>query len=228
MRRAGDRADRAVVRLGRHAWHQFVVVDQRDRRHLPADPGERPVVGTAAAAEPVAADVDGQGRDQHHVRAGHGARAANRLHRLQQAPRPGGERVRPLVGRPVKVAVGEQHRQDHVAAALPEREDEPVRVRFRADRVIGRHRPGGGHLRHFKHVVPDKAPRRRALRIRHGRAGRDEPAPQARLVDGRASALTCVGPAHVGYQRRACRARCSREVTTLDPWSIPAMPGRQQ
>jgi hypothetical protein len=155
VRRTGDRADRAVVRLGRDAGKQFAVIDQPDRRHLPADPGERPVEGTAASAEPVPTGVDGQGGDQDHVRAGHGARAADRLHRLEQAPRPGGERVWTLVGRPVKVAVGEQHRQDHIAAALPEREDEPVGVRFCADRVIGRHRPCGGHFRHFENLVPD-------------------------------------------------------------------------
>ncbi len=199
MRGAGDRADRAVMRLGRDAWHQFVVVEQRDRRYLPAHPGQRPVVGTPAPAEPVPAHVDGQRGNQDHVRAGHGARAADRFHRLKQPPRPGGERVRPLVGRPVKVPVGQQHRQDHVAAPLPEREDEPVRVRLGADRVIGRHRPRGGHLRHFQHMVPDKPPRGQPLSIRHGRAGRDEPAPHARLVaplgvmDGLTSALTSAG-----------------------------------
>ena len=55
---------------------------------------------------------------------------AERLYRLQQPPGPGSEGVRPFVGRPVQVAVGQQHRQHHVAAALPQGEDEAARVRL--------------------------------------------------------------------------------------------------
>jgi hypothetical protein len=51
-------------------------------------------------------------------------------------------------------------------------------------------------LRHFEHLVPDKAARGPALRIRHRRAGRGQAAAHARLVapggviGGLSSALT--------------------------------------
>jgi len=56
--------------------------------------------------------------------------------RLEQAPRPLNQRVGALVGSPVKVTVGEQHRQHHVAAALPQREDQAAGVGLGAKRTV--------------------------------------------------------------------------------------------
>ena len=91
MRGADDCPDGPVVRLGRHAIKQFIVVEQRYRRNLRADPGERPVIGSAAPAEAAPRDVNGKRRDKDDVGPGHGTRAADRLYRLQQPPRPGSE-----------------------------------------------------------------------------------------------------------------------------------------
>ena len=57
MTRPGDHAYREVMRSGRHLVDQFAVVQQRDGRHRRADPGEGPVVGAAAPAQPEAAAV---------------------------------------------------------------------------------------------------------------------------------------------------------------------------
>ena len=88
-----------------------LVVEQRDQRDQRADPGQRAVVAAAAAAEPVPGPVDGQRGHQHHVGPGHRVDAARRLARLQQPARPGDQRVRALIGRPVQVAVRPQQRQ---------------------------------------------------------------------------------------------------------------------
>ena len=51
----------------RHLVEQLAVVEQRAHERADRDPGERAVVGAAAAPEPVAGGGDGEARHEHHV-----------------------------------------------------------------------------------------------------------------------------------------------------------------
>ena len=94
------------MRAGRDLVEQLVVVEQRDRRHRRADPGQRPVVAAAAAAEPVPVPADRERGNDHEVGA---ARSRRRPRRgsvgCEQPARAGRERVGTLVRRPVQVEV---------------------------------------------------------------------------------------------------------------------------
>src|SRR5215468_2229134 len=62
---AGHQPHPLVVVVGRDLVQQLAVVEERDRGDAGRDPGQGAVVAAAAAAEPDAAAVDGQGRHQH-------------------------------------------------------------------------------------------------------------------------------------------------------------------
>ena len=99
-----------------------------------ADPGQRPVVGAAAPAQPQAAAVHRERGHDHQVGTGDGADAARRLGGSSSPRGPGGQRVRPLVRRPVQVVRRPQQRQQDVGAALPQRVDQAAGLRLGADR----------------------------------------------------------------------------------------------
>src|SRR5215469_216350 len=108
---AGHQPHPLVVVVGRDLVQQLAVVDERDRGDSVRDPGQGAVVAAAAAAEPDAAAVDGQGRHQHQVGPGYRVHAAGRLGGLGQAARPGAQRIGALVGGPVQIGVRAQQRE---------------------------------------------------------------------------------------------------------------------
>src|SRR5215472_7991550 len=77
-----------VVNIGRDLVQQFAVIEERDGGDAGRDPGQGAVIAAAAAAEPDAVAVDGQGGHQHQVGPGYRVHAAGRLGGLGQAARP--------------------------------------------------------------------------------------------------------------------------------------------
>ena len=139
--RAGHhrRVDRHVVRLGGEVVDELPAVQRRDDE--PPRAREGPVVRPAAAAEPRAGAVDGEGGHDEQGAARDGRWAQRRARRLQQPP---GSRAQvPLVRRPVEVAVRQQQRQQHRPCPAGQHGQERPRPRLRADRGVRRDRSGG-------------------------------------------------------------------------------------
>ena len=132
--------DRPVMGLGGQILDQFAVVEQRDDRRPGRHPGQRPVVGAAAAPEAHAAPVDRQRRHEHD---------GGRADRVEPEPvagrfgEPGtgnesGHRRGPSPGRDRSRSTG----QEDVEAGAEQGRQQERPARFADHGSVGAQRPG--------------------------------------------------------------------------------------
>jgi hypothetical protein len=88
-----------VVLVDGYDVEHLVVVQQQDTKPVGRDPGQHPVVGAAASAEPVSGRVTGQPGADHDIRIGDGLDAERLAGRLADAE-PRRAKRSGLVGRP--------------------------------------------------------------------------------------------------------------------------------
>ena len=173
---------RAVVRLHRHLDADLVVVEQHAGERPDRHPAQRPVVGAAAAPEPLPAGGDREPRQQHRVGGGDGVRRPAgdppaRAGRTARAPGPVAG-----VRRPVEVAVREQHREQHPLPGGHQRVQQGSGAGLGAHRDVRRDRGRPAHLGRRGEVQRDLPRRLGPLQERPPVAGRQQLVAQARVL----------------------------------------------